>query len=82
MSTHLGLGYDYVRAVADLLEKFTYQELATRLGYRSVGSVTSMLDGKVPSHLHGEALWLLYEQTFKRRPPLTDAQRIANSLTE
>lgn len=82
MSAHLGLGYDYMRAISELLERFTYQEIATSIGYRSVGSITSILSGKVPSHLHGEALWLLYQKTFNRRPPLTDAQRIANSLTQ
>jgi len=81
VNAHLGVGFDYTRAVAELLGKFTYQEIATNIGYRSVGSVTSILKGKVPSHLHGEALWVLYKRTFNRRPPLTDAQRIANSLT-
>ena len=79
---HRQLGFDYVQAMVDLLTKFTYREIAERLGYNSVGSITAVLDGKVPSHLHGEALWLLYRATFDRRPPLSSVQQIANSLTE
>lgn len=79
---HEQLGFDYVKAVADLLERLTYREIADRLGYNSVGSVTAILDGKVPSHLHGQALWMLYSATFGRRPPLTPVQQIANSLTQ
>ena len=82
VSVHLGLGFDYVQAMKDLLERFTYREIAERLGYNSVGSITAVLDGKVPSHLHGQALWLTYWTTFGRRPPLTPVQQIANNLTE
>ena len=75
-------GFDYTQAMRDLLERFTYSEVAVKLGYRSVGSVTSILKGMAPSHLHGQALWMLYRSTFNRRPPLTTAQKIANSLTD
>ena len=79
---HHQLGFDYARAMKDLLERFTYREIAERLGYNSVGSITAVLDGKVPSHLHGQALWVMYWTTFGRRPPLTPVQQIANNLTE
>ena len=79
---HVQVGFNYVQAMIDLLTKFTYREIAERLGYSSVGSITAVLSGKVPSHLHGEALWLLYRDTFGRRPPLSAVQQIANSLTE
>ena len=75
------LGFDYVAAVSELLNKFTYKEIAERIGYRSTGSVTAVLEGRIPSHSHGEALWLLYKVTFGRRPPLSGVQLIANSLT-
>lgn len=78
---HVQVGFDYVKAMVELLERFTYREIAERLGYNSVGSITAVLDGKVPSHLHGEALWVLYRDTFGRRPPLSSVQQIANSLT-
>jgi len=73
------VGFDYVRAVSDLLLKFTYADIASRVGYRSTGSITSILDGQVPSHMHGEAIWALYIETFKRKPPLI-AQKNANTL--
>ncbi len=79
---HTDHGFDYAATVTELLQKFTYREIADRLGYSSVGSITSILDGKVPSHHHGEALWVLYQRIYGKRPPLTIAQRIANSLTQ
>lgn len=81
-SIHRGLGFDYAQAMAELLTKFTHREIIERLGYSSVGSVTAVLKGKVPSHLHGEAMWVLYRDTFSRRPPLSTVQKIANYLTE
>lgn len=79
---HKGLGFDYAQAINDLLKKFTYQEIADRLGYRSVGSITAVIEGKIPSHMHGEALWVLYIATYGRKPPLTSVQNIANYLTD
>jgi len=79
---HEKVGFDYAQAMVELLKRFTYREIADHLGYNSVGSITAVLGGKIPSHLHGEALWLLYRDTFGRRPPLSGVQQIANSLTE
>lgn len=80
------VGYDYVQAMVDLLTKFTYREIADRLGYKSTGSIAAVLKGHEPSHQQGEAMWALYLDTFNRKPPMTEAQRagaqnIANSLT-
>ncbi len=68
---HAQVGYDYIAAVRRLLTKYTYSELAERVGYRSVGAVSSVLDGRVPSHIHGEAIWALYKDTFGEKPSLT-----------
>lgn len=75
---HQGFGFDYAQAIKDLLKKFTYSEIVDRLGYRSVGSLTAILDGKIPSHMHGEALWVLYRETYGRKPPLMPLQIKAN----
>lgn len=75
------VGFDYVAAMNDLLAKFTYSEIAAKLGYKSTGSITAILKGHSPAHQHGEALWALYIETFNRKPPLSDVQNNANSLT-
>lgn len=75
------VGFDYIAAINDLLRKFTYLEIASHVGYKSTGSITAVLEGKTPSHRHGEALWALYCDTFGRKPPMV-AQQSANLVTE
>lgn len=67
---HEQVGFDYIAALRDLLTILTFKEIAGHVGYRSVGSVTAVLEGKIPSHIHGEAIWALYMEKFKRKPPL------------
>lgn len=67
---HEQVGFDYVAAVRELLERVTYQELAFSIGYESVGSISGLLKGRKPSHIQGEALWAFYLATFGRKPPL------------
>lgn len=65
------VGFDYAKALRELLERLTYEEVARSVGYRSTGSVTAICyAGRIPSHRHGEAIWALYCDTFKRKPPL------------
>lgn len=68
------VGFDYCGAALDLLRVMTYERLAEALGYQSKGSVSQILDGAVPSHVQGEALWALYLQTFNRKPPMSVRQ--------
>jgi len=68
------VGFDYVTALSELLQRFTYQEIAERVGYKSVGSVTSVLSGRTPSHIHGEAIWALYIAAFGKKPPFSSAK--------
>ena len=63
------VGFDYSGAMTELLTRFTYSELADRIGYKSVGAVSAVRDGRVPSHVHGEAIWALYKDTFGKKPP-------------
>ncbi len=75
---HERVGYDYAQALRELLQKFTYEELADRLGYKSGGSLTGILKRNItPSHIHGEAIWSLYRDTFNRKPPMSDLQKNA-----
>jgi len=71
------VGFNYVSALKELLKIYTYKELADRIGYRSTGSITAVLSGRTPSHIHGETIWALYIDTFGRKPPL-DVQKNAN----
>ena len=69
------VGFDYVGALKDLLARMTYEEVAYRLGYKSTGAVASIVKrGHVPSHQHGEALWVLYVEMFGRKPPMSAVQ--------
>lgn len=74
---HEQVGFNYVAAVRELLERVTYEELAFTIGYESVGSISGLLKGRKPSHIQGEALWAFYLATFGRKPP-HDAQKSAS----
>ena len=64
------VGFNYSAAALELLKVYTYDELSEKLGYKSKGSISQLLDGVTPSHIQGEALWALYNDTFHRKPPL------------
>ena len=72
-------GFDYAGALRNLLKKMTYTELAGKIGYSSTGSITAVLKGHVPSHVHGQAIWSLYLETFGEKPPMSDVQRNAQN---
>ena len=71
---HHVVGYNYVATLLALLRVMTYQEIADEVGYRSKGSVSKILDGAVPDHVHGEAIWSLYLEKFNEKPPMTVRQ--------
>lgn len=71
---HYQVGYDYAAAVIELLRVMTYEELARYLGYNSKGAISKVLDGAIPSHVQGEALWALYRDTFNKKPPMNVRQ--------
>ena len=78
---HAQVGYDYAGALTELLKIYTYSEIAERIGYRSVGAVSAIKNGNVPSHVHGEALWALYKDTFKKKPPWPYAKKSKDLTT-
>lgn len=67
---HEQVGFDYVKATTELLTKMSRMEMSERIGYASAGSIHSLLKGRTPSHIHGEAIWALYLETFGHKPPL------------
>ena len=68
---HEMVGYDYVAAIREINEVMTYTEMCRALGYGSPQSISKILDGAIPSHTHGEALYALYRDLFDRKPPMT-----------
>lgn len=65
------VGFNYVAATLDLLRAgVTYERLAEALGYKSKGAISRLLEGSIPSHVQGEALWAFYCATFSRKPPM------------
>ena len=67
-------GFDYARAVLDLRGKMSYEEIAYICGYEGPSSVFRVMNGVIPSHPRGEAIWALYVRVFKRKPPVSKEQ--------
>lgn len=65
------VGFNYAKVTLELLQVYSYETVAEAIGYKSNASITRLLEGQVPPHVQGEALWSLYVQTFNRKPPLT-----------
>jgi hypothetical protein len=63
-------GFDYIAAIRELNQLFSYDQIAERIGYASKGSITKVMAGAMPGHVQGESLWALYVDTFGRKPPL------------
>ena len=70
------VGFDYSKALLEVREFMTYDEIAEYLGYGSKASILQIIRGTLPAHPQGEAIWVLYRSLFARKPPLTDAQRV------
>lgn len=64
------VGFNYAQALLELSHKMTYEQLAEAIGYESKTSIHKILNGTMPSHIHGEAIWALYCDTFGKKPPL------------
>lgn len=62
------VGFDYAQTVRKLNQIFTYEQIAKSVGYKNVNSVARIMNGAIPSHIHGEALWALYIDTFGAKP--------------
>ena len=62
-------GYNYAEATQELRGLMTDTVIAKAIGYRHRNSVLKMVQGAIPSHPIGENLYILYVETFKRKPP-------------
>lgn len=71
-------GFDTKAAVRDLLDhgrwsdgsRMTMERIAEVVGYGDKSSIRDILDGHEPKHRRGEKLYILYFETFDRKPPL------------
>jgi hypothetical protein len=79
-AAYADIGYDYVAAITELLKIYTYSEIAERVGYKSVGAVSAIKNGNVPSHVHGEAIFALYLEAFHQKPAWPYTKK-SNNLT-
>lgn len=73
------VGYDYLGAVLELLTVMSYGELAKAIGYRSKGAISKILQGGLPTHAHGEAIWVTYREKFGTKPPMSTHQQQGHS---
>ncbi len=69
------VGFDYLGAVLELLAVMSYAELARAIGYSSKGAISKILQGGVPTHAHGEAIWVVYREKFGEKPPMSTYQQ-------
>lgn len=74
------VGFDYAQAIRELNQAFTYSQLAKELGYDNKASITAIRNGSMPSHIHGEALWALYCDTFGHKPKLMRTKQTMGNL--
>ena len=68
------VGYNYAATIRELTTVMTWQRIIEAIGYSSHSVVAEILNGQIPNHVQGEALWALYCDTFGKKPPL-DAPR-------
>lgn len=68
------VGFDYARAMLEIRKLMTYEEIAACLGYENAQSVGNIINGRIPNHPQGEALFVLYRELFGCKPPMTEAQ--------
>ena len=62
-------GFDYPAAVLELRRVMPYEQIAVRCGFGSASGISAILAGAVPSHPRGEAIYILYVETFNKKPP-------------
>lgn len=68
------VGFNYSMALLAIRKHRTYEEIAAYLGYDSVGAIGKVIQGSVPSHPVGEAIYVLYRELFGTKPPMSSSQ--------
>lgn len=62
-------GFDYAAALREVHRHLTYDQIAEFCGYENKASVFKVLQGAIPDHPHGEAIYILFTEMFRRKPP-------------
>ena len=70
------VGFNYSLAILQILKVRTYDQVAAYLGYESVGSISGLIDGSLPSHPVGEAIFVLYREIYGAKPPMSGPQAL------
>lgn len=68
------VGFDYAKAMIEISRRLTYWQIAEYCGYEGKQSVLDVIQGHIPSHPQGEAIWALYVELFGHKPPHSPAQ--------
>lgn len=75
-------GFDYAQAIRELNRLFSYEEIGLSCGYAGREGINDIVNrGRKPSHEIGEAIYILYVETFNRKPPAKRAQSSAQAAT-
>lgn len=61
-------GFDYGQALRELNKNFSYNDLSCLCDCTENG-LRKILKGTTPSHPTGEAIYILYVETFNKKPP-------------
>jgi len=65
------VGFDYARAILEIRQFHTYDQIAEFCGFTDKAIVSRIASGKeIPRHPQGEALWVLYVNEFGQKPPM------------
>lgn len=70
------VGFDYIQALLHIRNHRTYEEIAEFIGYDSKNSIARLLNGTVPAHPQGEAIFVLYRMIFGDKPPMNSQQKV------
>lgn len=68
------VGFDYAAALLRIRGERTYAQIAEYCGYDSPQAIGKVINGAIPAHPQGEAIWALYRELFDEKPPHNYAQ--------
>lgn len=79
---HLPVGFDYSLTIKKLKQHYSEKFLCSYLGYADRAGLNKIEKGGIPNHLIGEALFVLFKDTFETKPPMYDLQANGFTATE
>ena len=74
--SNLNPGFDYAAALCELNTVYDYKQIAEFCHYASKASISKVMSGKtIPSHPLGELIYILYCETFGKKPKSKSFQK-------